>query len=246
MPLITRGSLDRFTASATDPAVREQGLDGAHAFSVFREVTRRLQPVRLELARSAGVRSLRLSGLELRPESRVMLRGVADADRPVHLVGWWWDLAGGGPTVVPAPGEAKDWALRLDGDGVRRLSHPVRLADPGRAVTGGLTVRLIPWQAEPGTDPEALVAEVAEAMRHTTLAGALDMLGEASRVTMSTVIAVRQAASALGPEIAPVLRALCRDYIDLFEGFYPAAEPDTAMERHEGYQSVVTLRVSAE
>ena len=244
MPLISRGSLDRFTGVARDPQLLEQGLTGPRSFSVFREVTRAMQPVPLRLARSASPPRIELVDIRLDPDSRVMLRQVSAPDRPVYVLGWWWDLAGGGPVVVPPEPGAAECALKLDGDGIRRLAHPVTLSEPGRPVVGGLVVRVILWQGEQGTDPARVTAEVAEAMRHSTLGGMLGMLASAADTTMATVIAVRQAAAALGPEIAPVLRALCTDYIDFFEGFYPADEAVGDREPHEGFQSALAVRTT--
>jgi hypothetical protein len=245
MPLISRGSLDGFTAVASDSRTLDQGLTGPHAFSVFREVARELQPVPLTFSQSGSPIQLHITGVRLNPGSRVMLRHVADADRPVYLLVWWWDLAGGGPVVVPLLPNAADWVLTLGGDG-RHLARPLTVVEPGREIVGGLAVRVILWQSEPGTDAGRVTAEVAEAMRHSMLAGMLGILASASGTDMATVIAIRQAAAALGPEIAPVLRALCPDYIDFFEGFYPATDPVQDGESYVGYQSEITVRTTVE
>lgn len=246
MPLISRGSLDHFTAVAKDSAAHDEGLTGPHRFCVFREVTRALQPVPVEFCRSDTPRQLQLTDARLDPGSRVMLRHVADADRPVYVLGWWWDFAGGGPVVVPSEIDSSNWALSLETGGVRHLPKPLVLAEPGREIVAGLVVRVILWQGEPGTDPRRVTAETVEAMRHSTLAGMLGLLGSTADTSVATVIAVRQAAAALGSEIAPVLRALCTDYIDFFEGFYPATDQVRDAEADEGYQSSVTVRVTVE
>jgi hypothetical protein len=245
MPLMSRGGLDLLRATASGPAADEYGLTGPQPFSVLREVTRALQPVPLRHATSHSPLGLTITGLDLTAGSRAMLRRVTDPDVPLHVLGWWWDLSGAAPTVVPDSAE-KEWTIGVSG-GARRLDGAELPLVPARAIVGILAVRVILWQSDRGANPVELTGDVREAFRHTRLASVLETLS-ATPATMMTVVNVREAAAELGREIAPVLRALCTDYVDFFEGYYPVtddpADPTNgnAVERFASYHSELRMR----
>lgn len=225
MPLLSRGAFDRFEATAAGPAADEYGLTGPQPFTVLREVTRALQPVPLTFASAAEPRAVTLTAVRVTPDSRVMLRRIADPDAQLYVLGWSWDLSGEPPHVAPdvADPDPARWSLPLHGAD-RVLADPLELA-PARPTVGCRAVRVILWQSDKGAEPAAVTAEVGEALRHSRLASVLEMLGAGAPTTMMTAVGVREAAGELGREIAPVLRALCSDYVDFFEGFFPPAAP---------------------
>lgn len=226
MPLISRGSFESLRAAATGPAADEFGLTEPQPFTVIREVTRALQPVPVRLAADDRPRGVTLERLRLTPGSRVMLRRVADPELPLHVLAWSWDLSGEPPLVTPAAeAEIKDWAVPVS-EGARLLGGAGLPLVPPRRAVGVQSVRVIVWQSDRGADPAGVTGDIREAMRHSKLASVLDALAGGARTTMMSVVGVREAAGELGREIAPVLRALVSDYVDLFEGFYPVAAHD--------------------
>lgn len=250
MPLINYGSYDAFQAVASGGAATEYGLREALPLSTLREVTRALQPVPVSFLRSDRPTEVTIGTLILGPGSRSMVRRVADPAADVRVLAWCWDLSGDPPMVSPragvvngdangdAEGDAEAWRLDLV-DGRRSLRGPVPLWR--RPIVGGLAVRVIVWQ---GDHPD-LAAEIAEAMRHTALSAALAALTPPARTTVSSAMAVRSAAGGLGTDIAPVLRALCPDYIDFFEGFLPApARPRKSV--HGAFHGCLSVRVGAD
>lgn len=243
MPLMSRGSFDNVRATASGPAVDEYGLTGPQPLSVLREVTRVLQPVPVRLEISPDPCGLTLTGLCLSAGARVMLRRVADPDLPLRILCWSWDLGGRPPEVGPSvDADPMLWSVPLGSDGVRRLTGRGLPIVPPRVVVGGLVVRVILWQSERGADAHEVAAETREALRHSRLATMLALLPADGRTTTMGAVAVREAADELGREIAPVLRALCTDYLDFFAGCYPvqagAGEPETIT----AYASEIALR----
>ncbi|MGP4002919.1 hypothetical protein [Streptomyces sp. 8N706] len=242
MPLLSRGGFDQFAATASGPSSDEYGLTGPQPFTVLREVTRELQPVPLTFSSTAEERGVTLTRLRLTTGSRVMLRRVADEEAPLHILAWSWDLSGDGPLVNPVPEEdLSRWTVPFRKTERRLDDAPLELV-PRRRVIGCQSVRVILWQSDRGDDPRTVIDQVREAMRHSRLAAALSALATAE-TTMMTAVGVREAAGELGREIAPVLRALCSDYVDFFEGFYPAAENAAGTEHFTGYHSELSLRI---
>ncbi|MDT8912353.1 hypothetical protein [Amycolatopsis sp. PS_44_ISF1] len=243
MPLISSGAYDRFSATASGPAATEYGLDDVQSFAVLREVTRPLQPVPLSFAATAEPVGLDLTEVHLTSGCRVMLRRVGDPELPLHVLAWWWDLGGGGPHVVGARDAADEprWSLEVAADGTRTGTTELPLVPPRRLV-GGVAVRVILWQTTPAVPAARITGEVEEAMRHTKLNGMLDLLRDRSGTSMHTVGLVREAATALGGEIAPVLRGLCTDYLDFYEGLYPVAELTAREWTVPGFHSGLRIR----
>lgn len=243
MPLISSGAYDRFSATAGGPAATEYGLDTVQPFAVLREVTRPLQPVPLTFAATGTPVGLDLTDVHLSRQCHAMMRRTADPELPMHLLAWWWDLGGGGPHVVGARDEAEEklWSLEVDAEGTRSSHADLRIVPP-RELVAGVAVRVILWQTTPAIHAAQVTEEVEEAMRHTKLNGMLDLLRGLSGTSMHTVGLVREAAGALGGEIAPVLRGLCTDYLDFYEGLYPVAELTEDEWAVRGFHSGLRIR----
>jgi hypothetical protein len=243
VPLISSGAYDRFSAIAGGPAADEYGLDSVQPFAVLREVTRPLQPVPLTFARTATPAGLDLADVRLERQCRVMMRRTTESELPMHVLAWWWDLGGGGPHVVGARDEAeeKQWSLELDADGTRYCHADLPIVPP-RELVAGAAVRVVLWQTTPAVPAAQVTEEVEEAMRHTKLNGVLDLLRGLPGTSMHTVGLVREAAAALGGEIAPVLRGLCTDYLDFYEGLFPVAAFAQDEWAVDGFHSGLRIR----
>lgn len=242
MPLISHGSLTAFSAIASGAAATDAGLTGVLPCAVLREAARAYQPVPLAFAPSPSPLRLELTELGLAPPVRAMMPRLSDRDAPLHVLAWYWDLSGQSPTVVPV-GEidAKRWQLDLDHAGGRVLAERALTIHPTSTVVGGLAVRILLWQAGPELAPSALVAAISDALHHARLADTLATVAASTRRTVTAVSMVAEAAAALGPEVAPTLRLLCPDYLDFFEGFFPAADLVEGVREFRGYHSGLSL-----
>ncbi|GIE99535.1 hypothetical protein [Paractinoplanes rishiriensis] len=195
-----------------------------------------MQPVPVSFPASGDPVEVAIDELTLEPDSRCMVRRVLDPEADVQVLAWCWDLSGRPPVVRPDdPHGGGAWRLALAGPS-RTTKAPLPLWHA--PVVGGLVVRVIVWE---GRHPD-LAAEIAEAMRHSALTAALAAVAPPAPTTVMSAMAVRGAAAALGTDIAPVLRALCPDYLDFFEAYLPAtAAPGE--QQHRVLHGGLTIRV---
>ncbi|MEV8516971.1 hypothetical protein [Dactylosporangium sp. NPDC051484] len=242
MPLFSQGSFDAFRAVASGPASTHFGATGERSFAALRELTRQVQPVPVTFVRSATPVRLELAALNLPASSHGMLRRVLDPAARIHVLAWCWDLSGRAPAVSPSVDSADPKLWRLDLTDERRSLGDDLVLWPDQPVVAGLCVRIIVWEGEHAHVPE----EISEAMRHSRLTAVLTGLPDAARTTITSAIMAREAAAGLGAEIAPVLRALCPDYVDLFEGFFPASSTPSGAEEisHHGDDAELLVRIS--
>lgn len=231
---MSRGAFEGFEATATGPAADEYGLTDPQPFTVLREINRALQPVGMKFSATALPRAVTLTGFRMTDRAAVLLRRIADPATPLHVLCWSWDL-GGDPIAVTA-----GWTLPLSGT-ERVLANQELELVPARRVVGCQMVRVILWQSDRGASAEFVTDEVRAALRHSRLANTLATLASAD-TTMMSAVAVREAAGELGREIAPVLRALCSDYLDLLAACYPAADGPTRIERISGFGTDLAVR----
>ncbi len=79
-------------------------------------------------------------------------------------------------------------------------------------------------------------------IKASKLKNLLSLIPIATDVTGTTIELVKAAALELPEAIGKILQANSDDYVDLYEGYYPAADPwTTGDEIHRGHASEITL-----
>jgi hypothetical protein len=99
------------------------------------------------------------------------------------------------------------------------------------------------WESDQGArDFGKAMTEVANTIQTSGLTNLLSLVATATGVTGAVITAAVAAAGELAKAIGAILQANSNDYVDFYEGYYPAADPwTTGDEVHQGYASEIAL-----
>ena len=245
MAIIRAGSLDDFSAVVT---ARERAvlpvLCGLDRFSVLRETTRSVQPVPIEFERSDSRRGLALKSLKLTEGFEGFLQGLLNPTNEVYFLSWAWDLSGKPIVQYPGAGAtAQDCIIPLGVGKVRELLGAGIVLFPARTITAGLAVRIQLWESDQGArDFGKAMSEVANTIKASDLSNLLELTSMATGVTGTTIALIAEASLELAKAIGKILQANSDDYVDFYEGYFPAADEwSKGHETYQGYASEITL-----
>ncbi len=114
---------------------------------------------------------------------------------------------------------------------------------PPRSVAAGLSTRIQIWESAKGTrDFGQTLSTVADTIQKSKLNSLLTLIAMATGVASATVALVEQASLELAKVIGDVLKAISDDYVDFYEGYFPAAVPWTAGQTaYRGHASEIVL-----
>lgn len=245
MALIQYNSLDDFSATvAASASSARPALLGLRRLSDWREATRSIQPVRLAFDISSSPRGLALKSLKLTRGFEGLLGNLFNATNEVYFLAWSWDLSGAPVVEYPGKGaNASTCVIPLKVGQVREFLGAGILLFPARQVTAGLATRIMLWESDQGArDFGKAMSEVANTIKASQLNNLLSLLSLAAGATVATVSLIKDAAIELSDAIGKILQANSDDYVDFYEGYYPATASWTSGdEPHQGYASEISL-----
>lgn len=245
MPLITAGSLANFSITPTDNAYKTMAAaDEVDNFGVLAEVTRDAPADLFEFAVSAEPRGLGMASLRLEKGFQNFLARLLNKTSDIYFLAWCWDMSGSAATVYPGAAAAPASVLiPMKAGSVREFIGAGAVLFPPRLVTAGLAVRIQIWESAQGTrDFGKTLSTVADVIKKSKLNSLLTVIGLAAGVATATVALVEQAALELSTVIGDVLQASSDDYVDFYEGYFPAAAPWNHGEiAYPGHSSEITL-----
>jgi len=245
MALIQRGSLDNFSAKvAASRRATRPALGALRTLGALAEATRAVQPTPLEFDVSTSPRGLALKSLKLTQGFEGFLQDLLDPTNEVYFLAWSWDLSG--QPAVQYPGanpSAESCIIPLKVGQVREFLGAGIALFPARQITAGLALRIMIWESDQGArDFGKALSGVAEAVKGSKLNNLFSLISLAGGATTATVALIKDAAVELADVIGKVLQTMSDDYVDFYEGYYPAAEPWTGGdEAHQGNASEITL-----
>ncbi len=245
MALIQHGSFDNFSAAATAKALEAQAaIGGLRTFSMLREAARDVQPVPIEFKTSATPRGLALKSIKLMQGFEGFLQRLFNPTNEVYFLCWAWDFSGNPPVEYPGLGAAPQSCLIPMKVGQLRefLGAGIALF-PARTITAGLAIRIMLWESDQSTrDFGKAMIELSNTVKTSELTNVLSLIAMATGVTGATITAVATAAGELTKSIGAILRANSDDYVDFYEGYYPASDLWSAGdETYQGCASEITL-----
>lgn len=245
MALIQHGSFEAFSAKVAAPAqAGRPALGTLRTLAHVREATRVVQPVSLEFDVSTGPRGLALKSLKLTQGFEGFLQNLFNPTNEVYFLAWSWDLSG--VPVVEYPGtvaNASTCIIPLRVGQVREFLGAGIALFPARTVTAGLATRILLWESDQGArDFGKAMSEVANTIKASELNNLLSLISPATGATAATVSLVKGAAIKLADAIGKILQANSDDYVDVYEGYYPASESWTSGdEMYQGHASEISL-----
>ncbi|MFG2235095.1 hypothetical protein ACGFNX_34755 [Streptomyces sp. NPDC048723] len=112
-----------------------------------------------------------------------------------------------------------------------------------RPVTARLAVRIQVWESGQGIrDFGESLTTVSNTIQENNLNSMLTLIATAANVATATVALVERAALELGKAVGRALQAASDDYVDFYEGYYPASSSWSArQETYRGADSEITL-----
>jgi len=245
MALITTGSLAQFSVEPTDAALESvPGADQVDNFGVLAEVTREAPAQVFRFTVSPEQRGLAVASLRLEKGFQSFLARLFHKTSDVYFLAWCWDLSGSPAALYP--GTTADPAsalIPMRGGEVREFIGAGALLFPARQVTSGLAVRMQIWESAQGTRQFGqTLSTVAETIQQSKLNSLLTLIATVTGVATATIALVEQAALELGKVVGDVLKASSDDYVDFYEGYFPASEPWTdGQSTYRGNASEIAL-----
>lgn len=245
MALIQYGSLDGFSAMAGE-SVRSAfpTVNGLHTLSCLREATRAIQPVPIDFEISGERRGFALKSLKLIRGFEGFLGNLFNATNEVYFLSWSWDFSGA--PVVEYPGALANAAkclIPLNVARIRQFLGSGIVLFPARKITSGLVTRIVLWESDQGVrDFGKTMSEVANTIKTSKLNNLLSLISLAAGVSDASILLIKDAAIELASAIGVILQTNSDDYVDFYEGYYPASDPWTrGDELHQGYASEIVL-----
>jgi hypothetical protein len=245
MALITHGSFAEFSVEATPRAQENRELiHYVDNFGSLSEVSTETPEDSFRFPKSQELRGLTISSIRLNKGFQNFLVRLFRGTSDIYFVAWCWDFSGNQIARYPANSEKPDSCLiPMRGGELREFIGTGAVLFPARPVTAGLAVRVQVWESEKGTrDFGKAMAAVSKQIQESKLNSLLSLIATSVDVTTATVALIEQAALELGEAVGTALQAVSDDYVDFYEGYYPASTPwSVGKESYKGADSEITL-----
>ena len=243
MALIQAGNFHDLSVVARPEAAEE--LDQVDTFSVLSEVSREVPAESFDFLQSSRPRGLALHSLRLEKGFQGFIKRLFNATSEVYFLAWAWDFSGQPPVFYPgAVADSGTALIPMKGGELREFVGAGIVLFPARPVTAGLALRLQVWESEKGTrDFGKTMETVSRTIQESELNTVLTLLAVATGATTATIDLVWKASLELAGAIGKVLQATSDDYVDYYEGYFPAAD-DWVPEKqaYSGHTSAITLQ----
>ncbi|MGC1851786.1 MAG: hypothetical protein WA687_05035 [Solirubrobacterales bacterium] len=236
MALIKSGDFgDLSLAPKTGAPAELQPID---SFSMLAEAARELPVEDVGFAKSPQPRGLALKRLHMGPGFQSFVKRLFHMSSKVYFLAWGWDLSGekvqGDSPVFLYPGTVSpddSTLIPMKGDQEREFLGEGVLLYPARRITAGLSLRLQIWESQSdmrrfGDTLQKVSDSIGKSELNNVLAGIAALAG----VTTATLALAEKAGLELASVIGGILKTTSDDYVDYYEGYFPAS---TAWEPKE-------------
>lgn len=223
MALITSGSIRDFSVVPQAQSVEAPGIDN---FAVLAEVSREAPVGTFAPLVSGETRGLALHSLQLEKAFRGFLTRLLGSDTDIYFLAWAWDLSGEPVTFYPGKVTDKGTCLiPLKGGETREFIGQGVALFPPRRVAAGIALRVQIWESKKGArDFGEAMESVARNIQESKINSVLQLVAMGTGVTGATVTLVEEASLELAKIVGVVLKTVGDDYVDFYEGYFPASE----------------------
>ncbi|MCB0713537.1 MAG: hypothetical protein KDD67_14515 [Ignavibacteriae bacterium] len=245
MALIRHGSIDDFSFTMNGRTEDNRSIPAkTGSFRVLAESTKKIEAPELTFEESAERRGLGLKAIKLLTGFEGFLNNIFESKNDVYFIAWAWDMSGKPVHFYPSVNAAKeDVVIPLKVGKLRHFIGEGINLFPARKVKAGLSVRIQIWESDQKTrDFGKTLRTVSETIQQSELNALLQLISVAGGIPLATVGLVKDAAIELGKLVGKVLESNSDDYVDFYEGHYPASSTwETKDDQYEGNASEIIL-----
>ncbi len=262
MPIFRIGNFDDFSATFADiepPMVAKFVSENAEQPNVpkkqsptemFRQISAVMEanknikqnPIFFE--KSVGKRGIALKSLKLLKGFEGFIENAYNASNELYLLSWGWDFSGEPPYYYPEVQEHYDKSIiQMAAGDTREFLGSGLVLFPSRQITAGIALRIMIWESDQGVRNFGYtMKKVSNAIQESNLNKILSSIGTIPQPTINLINTIKNASFELADIIGDLLEKNADDYVDLFEGYYPASVDWTeGEESYTGYASEITL-----
>jgi len=214
-------------------------------FRTLEATTELLQPLPLRFTVAPETRGLALKSLKLKKGFDGLLGGIFNRAKKVYFVAWAWDYSGQPVNTYPGKGISADRCLiRIKAGDIREFIGAGTVLLPARTVNSGISVRLQLWQSKADVRQFGkTMAQIAKTIQDSDLNRLLTAAALVTGGTTATIALAKDAGTELAGLIGQILQTTTDDFVDYFDGSYPASEPWAPPDdRSTGFASEIVLR----
>jgi hypothetical protein len=247
MALIQKGTVSDFSVNA-----RRESIIGSTLFSVvkklheFEQLQRTLPENSFEYTTSPEARGIALKSIKLTKGFEGILGNLFNLTNEVYFLAWAFDLSGQPLHFYPGQDiEPDSFIIPMKVGNVREfLGSGINLF-PKRKVVGGIVLRIQIWESDKKVRSFGKVLkETADAIKKSELTHLLSAASLITGVSGATISLVTKASLELAGVIGTILKANSDDYVDFYEGYYPAdTKWQTTEEKNSGLHSNIVLNM---
>lgn len=244
MSVIENGNLGEFDAKFAFEGKSDVKMEGINNLKLLKQATRGVQESEIQFEVSREKRGVGLKSIMLKKGFEGFIQNLFNTKNEVYFIAWAWDLSGQPIQLYPASVHDFGKLLIPMKAGIARsfIGEGINLF-PARRVTGGLSLRIQLWESDQDVrDLGKTIKEVNNIIRTSKLTNLLSMLASVALVQVATILMIKEASQELADLVGSILKANSDDYVDLFEGYYPASQkwPTTEIT-YQGYASEIQL-----
>lgn len=185
-----------------------------------------------------------MKDLKLNKNFETFIGGIFDKTNEVYFLAWAYDLSGEPISFYPGEGfQAKDVIIPIKAGHIREFLGAGINLFAKRRIRGGISLRIQIFESdEKARTLGETLQQTSKKIQDSKLNNLLTAIGTVTNVPGATITLIKEAALELTNIIGIVLGANGDEYVDLFEGYYPADDSWTiGTETHSGLGAEITL-----